>query len=141
MSTLRRRWRLTLVICGLALVLVVAGGYAFLALKDRHAPPPLTLDSHPAISQTRVPDGVWTSSGKGRLEIVGGWIEAGLLPSRGGVLRLPVPIDLTDVPVGRPADVRVSKSIHLEVLWRGAKIRIRGTAGGASVDATYHRNR
>jgi hypothetical protein len=141
MNTLRRRWRLALVVCGLASVLVVAGGYAILALRDRHAPPPLTLDSHPAISQTHVPDGVWTSPGNGRLEIVGGWIEAGLLPSRGGVLRLPVPIDLTDLPVGRPADVRVSGSIHLKVLWRGANIRIRGTASGTSVDATYHRYR
>jgi hypothetical protein len=122
-------------------VLVVAGGYAFLALKDRRAPPPLTLGSHPAISRTRVPDGVWTSSGKGRLEIVGGWIEAGLLPSRGGLLRLPVPIDLTELSVGRPADVRVSRSIHLQLLWRGANIRIRGTAGGASVDVIYERSR
>ena len=141
MNTLRRRWRLTLAVCVLALVVVLAGGYAFLALKDRHAPPPLTLDSQPASAQTRVPDGVWTSSGKGRLEIVGGWIEAGFLPSREGVLRLPVPIDLTDLPRGRPAELRVSTSVHLEVLWRGANIRIRGTAGGASVDATYHKNR
>jgi hypothetical protein len=141
MNTLRRRWRLTLALCVLALVIVLAGGYAYLALKDRHAPPPLTLNSRPPLTQTRVPDGIWTSAGKGRLEIVGGWIEAGAVPSAGGVVRLPGPIDLTELSAGRPADVRVSRSIHLEVLWRGANIRIRGTAGGTPVDVTYQRKR
>jgi hypothetical protein len=38
---------LRFVVIGLAVLLVagIGGGYAYLALKDRNAPPPLTLDN------------------------------------------------------------------------------------------------
>jgi polyisoprenoid-binding protein YceI len=41
------------------LVVGIAGGYLFLVVKDRNAPPPLTLD-HPALSHHgALPDGRW----------------------------------------------------------------------------------
>jgi polyisoprenoid-binding protein YceI len=43
-----------------ALVVVgIGAGYAYLALKDRNAPPPLTLDKPALTSEGALPDGTW----------------------------------------------------------------------------------
>jgi polyisoprenoid-binding protein YceI len=53
--------RLRFVAIGLAALLVLgfAGGYAYLALKDRNAPPPLALDTSGPSHQGALPDGRW----------------------------------------------------------------------------------
>jgi polyisoprenoid-binding protein YceI len=55
------RRRLRLIAIGIAALLVVGvcGGYAYLALKDRNAPPPLTLDRPAPGHEAALPDGSW----------------------------------------------------------------------------------
>jgi hypothetical protein len=125
-----------------AVILVVAvlgGGYAYLAWKDRNAPAALALSSRGPTIRTGIPDGIWTSEGHGRLEIVGGWIERAVVPAREGPLRLRVPIDLTELTLGRPLHVRVSPTIELNVLWRRSRLQLKGKAGATPIAATYRR--
>ena len=53
--------RLRFIAIGFAALLVVGfgGGYAYLALKDRNAPPPLKLDNPAPSHQGALPDGKW----------------------------------------------------------------------------------
>jgi hypothetical protein len=41
------------------LIVGIGGGYVYLALKDRNAPPPLTLDNPAPSHQGVLPDGRW----------------------------------------------------------------------------------
>ena len=54
-----RRLRLMILAVAALLVLGIGGGYAYLTLKDRNAPPPLRLDSPVAGHRGAVPDGRW----------------------------------------------------------------------------------
>src|SRR5436309_12032768 len=58
MSALRRL-RLVAIALAVLLVVGVAGGYLFLVLKDRNAPPPLRLDGAASSRHGRLPDGMW----------------------------------------------------------------------------------
>jgi polyisoprenoid-binding protein YceI len=53
--------RLRLIAIGVAalVVLVIAGGYLYLVIKDRNAPPPLTLDKTARAHHGALPDGMW----------------------------------------------------------------------------------
>ena len=81
---MRRFRRLRFVVLGLAalLLLGIGGGYAYLTLKDRNAPPPLTLDSPASGHRGAVPDGKWVVRSSG--SIVG-------FRAREKYLSLPVP--------------------------------------------------
>jgi polyisoprenoid-binding protein YceI len=54
-----RRLRLVAMALAALLVLGIGGGYAYLALKDRNAPPPLTLDKPAPGHEAGLPDGRW----------------------------------------------------------------------------------
>jgi polyisoprenoid-binding protein YceI len=54
-----RRLRLIALAFAALLVLGIGGGYAYLALKDRNAPPPLKLDNPAAGHEGALPDGRW----------------------------------------------------------------------------------
>jgi polyisoprenoid-binding protein YceI len=54
-----RRLRLVAIAFAALLVLGIGGGYAYLALKDRNAPPPLRLDNPAPSRRGAVPDGRW----------------------------------------------------------------------------------
>ena len=54
-----RRLRLVAIACAVLLVLGIAGGYLFLVIKDRNAPPPLTLDNSATSHHGALPDGRW----------------------------------------------------------------------------------
>jgi polyisoprenoid-binding protein YceI len=88
----RRRLRfLALAFLGL-LVVGIGGGYAYLALKDRNAPPPLTLGNSAPSHQRALPDGRWVVRGSD--SIVG-------FRAREKYLSLPVPSEV----VGRTSVV------------------------------------
>jgi polyisoprenoid-binding protein YceI len=75
------------------LVLGIGGGYAYLALKDRNAPPPLTLDNPVPGHSRALPDGRWVV--RSSQSIVG-------FRAREKYLSLPVPSEV----VGRTSVVR-----------------------------------
>jgi polyisoprenoid-binding protein YceI len=54
-----RRLRLIAIVLAVLLVLAIGGGYAYLALKDRNAPPALTLDNPALGHEAALPDGRW----------------------------------------------------------------------------------
>src|ERR671935_2350566 len=54
-----RRLRLVAIALAALLIVGIAGGYAYLALKDRNAPPPLTLDTSGPSHEGALPDGRW----------------------------------------------------------------------------------
>jgi polyisoprenoid-binding protein YceI len=54
-----RRLRFVAIAVAALLVIGIGGGYAYLALKDRNAPRPLTLDNPAPSHQGAVPDGRW----------------------------------------------------------------------------------
>src|ERR671937_2422757 len=54
-----RRLRLIVMAVAALLVLGIGGGYAYLTLKDRNAPPPLTLDNPAGKRHGALPDGRW----------------------------------------------------------------------------------
>jgi len=140
MTMLRRRWRLLLALAGLLLVAVLLGGYAYIWHLHGSAPPPLSLTSASTDIRQRVPDGVWMSAGKGRLETVGGWITAVSLPTPNCRVRLPVPIDLTDIAANQRVDIDTRQTIRLGVVWRRSSLEIDGVAHGSPVHATYRRS-
>jgi polyisoprenoid-binding protein YceI len=86
--------RLRRVVIALAalVVLGIGGGYAYLALKDRNAPPPLTLDKPASSRQGVLPDGSWVVQGS--RSVVG-------FRAREKYLSVPVPSEV----VGRTSDV------------------------------------
>lgn len=129
--------RSVLVAAGAAalVVAVAAGGYVYLVVENRDAPPPLTLDS--AVAGSAVPDGVWTSADGGRLEIVGGWIESGRLP---GGARVDGPVDLTSLAPNRPAHVAPGRGVDLDVVWSPPALRLDGTVDGERLHAVYRRS-
>jgi polyisoprenoid-binding protein YceI len=90
-----RRPRLRSVAIALAalLVLSVGAGYAYLALKDRNAPPPLKLDNPGRRHQGALPDGSWVIQ---RSESIVGF------RAREKYLSVPVPSEV----VGRTSAVR-----------------------------------
>ena len=49
------------------MVVAIGGGYAYLVLKDRNAPPPLKLDTAGASSQGALPDGRWVVQSSGSI--------------------------------------------------------------------------
>jgi polyisoprenoid-binding protein YceI len=87
--------RLRFVVIALAalVVVLVGGGYAYLVLKDRNAPPPLTLDNPASSHQGALPDGRWVI--RSSKSIVG-------FRAREKYLSLPVPSEV----VGRTSVVR-----------------------------------
>jgi polyisoprenoid-binding protein YceI len=54
-----RRLRLVAIAFAVLLVVGIAGGYLFLVIKDRNAPPPLALDNPAPGHQGALPDGRW----------------------------------------------------------------------------------
>jgi polyisoprenoid-binding protein YceI len=54
-----RRLRLVAIAFAVLLVAGIAGGYLFLVVKDRNAPPPLTLDNPAPSHRGALPDGRW----------------------------------------------------------------------------------
>ena len=54
-----RRLRLVAIAVAVLLVVGIAGGYLFLVIKDRNAPPPLRLDNPGPSHPGAVPDGRW----------------------------------------------------------------------------------
>jgi len=54
-----RRLRLVAIALAGLLVVGIAGGYLFLVIKDRNAPPPLTLDKPAPGRHGALPDGTW----------------------------------------------------------------------------------
>jgi polyisoprenoid-binding protein YceI len=54
-----RRLRLVAIAFVVLLVVGIAGGYLFLVIKDRNAPPPLTLDNPARSQHGALPDGRW----------------------------------------------------------------------------------
>jgi polyisoprenoid-binding protein YceI len=54
-----RRLRFVVLAFVALLVLGIGGGYAYLVIKDRNAPPPLTLDAPGTSRSGAVPDGRW----------------------------------------------------------------------------------
>jgi polyisoprenoid-binding protein YceI len=88
-----RRRRLVAIAFAALLVFGIAGGYAYLTLKDRNAPPPLTLSGSATGQQGAVPDGAWVIR---RPESVVGF------RAREKYLSLPVPSEV----VGRTSVVR-----------------------------------
>jgi polyisoprenoid-binding protein YceI len=54
-----RRLRVVAIALAVLLVVGVAGGYLFLVIKDRNAPPPLRLDTAAPGSHAALPDGRW----------------------------------------------------------------------------------
>jgi polyisoprenoid-binding protein YceI len=54
-----RRLRLVAIAFAVLLLIGIAGGYLFLVLKDRNAPPPLTLENPGPTHDGAVPDGRW----------------------------------------------------------------------------------
>ena len=54
-----RRLRFVVLALTVLLVVGIAGGYLYLVLKDRNAPPPLKLDTRAGSHQGAVPDGRW----------------------------------------------------------------------------------
>jgi polyisoprenoid-binding protein YceI len=99
----RRRLRLIAIGFAALVVVGVCGGYVFLALKDRNAPPPLTLDRPAPGHQAALPDGSWVvQSSK---SIVG-------FRAREKYLSLPVPSEV----VGR------TSVVHGTMETRGGKI-------------------
>jgi polyisoprenoid-binding protein YceI len=87
--------RLRFVAIGFAALLVVGigGGYAYLTLKDRNAPPPLKLDNPARSHQGALPDGRWVV--RSSESVVG-------FRAREKYLSLPVPSEV----VGRTSVVR-----------------------------------
>jgi polyisoprenoid-binding protein YceI len=77
-----RRLRLVAIAFAILLVVGIAGGYLFLVIKDRNAPPPLTLDKSAPSHRGTLPDGRWVVRSSG--SIVG-------FRAREKYLRLPVP--------------------------------------------------
>jgi polyisoprenoid-binding protein YceI len=88
-----RRLRLVVLAFAALLVLGIGGGYAYLALKDRNAPPPLRLDKPAPSPRGAVPDGRWVV--RSSESIVG-------FRAREKYLSLPVPSEV----VGRTSVVR-----------------------------------
>ena len=88
-----RRLRLIAIALAALLVLAIGGGYAYLTLKDRNAPPPLTLDNPAPGHQGALPDGRWVV--RSSESIVG-------FRAREKYLSLPVPSEV----VGRTSVVR-----------------------------------
>jgi polyisoprenoid-binding protein YceI len=88
-----RRLRFVAIAFAALLVLGIGGGYAYLALKDRNAPPPLRLDKPASGHQAAVPDGRWAV--RSSESIVG-------FRAREKYLSLPVPSEV----VGRTSVVR-----------------------------------
>lgn len=88
---MRRLRRVAVVLAALLLVGIV-GGYAYVALKDRHAPPPLALDSRGPSRQAPLADGTWTL--RSSASVVG-------FRAREKYLSLPVPSEV----VGRTSVV------------------------------------
>jgi polyisoprenoid-binding protein YceI len=89
---LRRLRRVAIALVGL-LVLAVGAGYTYLALKDRNAPAPLTLDKSAAGGGGALPDGTWVVRRPG--SVVG-------FRAREKYIGVPVPSEV----VGRTAVVR-----------------------------------
>jgi polyisoprenoid-binding protein YceI len=91
---MKSRW-LRYVVIGLAALLLVGigGGYAYLTLKDRNAPPALTLDNPARSHGGALPDGRWVVRSSD--SVVG-------FRAREKYLRLPVPSEV----VGRTSAVR-----------------------------------
>jgi hypothetical protein len=56
---LRRPLRFVVIAIAALLIVGIGGGYAYLALKDRNAPAPLTLDNPAPSHQGAVADGRW----------------------------------------------------------------------------------
>ena len=54
-----RRLRLVAIAFAVLLVVGIAGGYLFVVIKDRNAPPPLSLDNPAPGQQGALPDGTW----------------------------------------------------------------------------------
>jgi polyisoprenoid-binding protein YceI len=88
-----RRLRLAMIALAALVVLGIGGGYAYLALKDRNAPPPLALDNLAPSRQAAVPNGRWVI--RSSESIVG-------FRAREKYLSLPVPSEV----VGRTSVVR-----------------------------------
>jgi len=59
-SPVARRLRRIAIALVALLIVGIAGGYAYLALKDRNAPPPLQLDTARQGSKGGLPDGRWS---------------------------------------------------------------------------------
>ena len=89
-----RRLRLIAMALAALLVLAIGGGYAYLALKDRNAPPALTLDNPAQGEEAALPDGRWVV--RSSQSIVG-------FRAREKYLSLPVPSEV----VGRTSVVGV----------------------------------
>jgi polyisoprenoid-binding protein YceI len=88
-----RRLRLLTMAVAAVIVLGIGGGYAYLALKDRNAPPPLALDKLAPSRQPALPDGRWVI--RSSESVVG-------FRAREKYLSLPVPSEV----VGRTSVVR-----------------------------------
>jgi polyisoprenoid-binding protein YceI len=88
-----RRLRFVATAFAALLVIGIGGGYAYLALKDRNAPPPLTLDSSAPSQQAALADGTWVI--RSSASIVG-------FRAREKYFSLPVPTEV----VGRTSVVR-----------------------------------
>ena len=54
-----RRLRLVAIAVAVLLVVGIAGGYLFLVIKDRNAPPPLTLNNSAPSHHGPLPEGTW----------------------------------------------------------------------------------
>jgi polyisoprenoid-binding protein YceI len=54
-----RRLRLVAIAFGVLIVVGIAGGYLFLVIENRHAPPPLTLDKVAPTHRGALPNGMW----------------------------------------------------------------------------------
>jgi polyisoprenoid-binding protein YceI len=87
-----RRLRYVVIALVALLVLGIGGGYAYLTLKDRNAPPALTLDKPASSHQGALPDGMWVV--RSSKSVVG-------FRAREKYLRLPVPSEV----VGRTSVV------------------------------------
>jgi polyisoprenoid-binding protein YceI len=90
---LRRPLRFVVIAIAALLIVGIGGGYAYLALKDRNAPAPLTLDNPATSHQGAVADGRWVV--RSSESIVG-------FRAREKYLTLPVPSEV----VGRTSVVR-----------------------------------
>ena len=88
----RRRLRLVAIALPALLVVGIGGGYAYLAFKDRNAPPPLRLDKPAPGHQGALPDGRWVV--RSSASVVG-------FRAREKYLSLPVPSEV----VGRTSVV------------------------------------
>jgi hypothetical protein len=138
MRLLRRRWKRAVVLVFVLAVILFAGGYLYLVYETGSPPPPLSLDDD-VVAAGSSPDGVWQCASRGRIRIVGRWMEDATLHTGNTLVHVPPPVDLTELARGRELRVEVGDSLVLMVLWRRNTLRITGRAGSRSIRSTCHR--